>query len=204
MMPRAMDRHDDAGMTMAELVVYMVLLSLVLLAVGTFIVNAVTGQRRAVALSEASSNVQVASNAMLIAVRNSSTGGMKVAASTLVVHTGGGSASDPWRCQAWVYVPPTAGAAGGTIYSKRWPVGTPLGATTAADLAGGATSGWTTAVSDVLPVGVSPVFSEVVAGSVTIQFRSVQAAPSGAPGVTVMTTATPRTQAVAAAAGGCF
>ncbi|WP_129590655.1 hypothetical protein [Sanguibacter massiliensis] len=203
-MRRARVPGDDDGMTMAELVVYMVLLSLVLLGVGAFMVNALTGQRRAVALSEASNNVQVTSNAMSLAVRNSSTGGLKVAASTLVVHTGGGSASDPWRCEAWIYVPPATGAAGGTIYSKRWPVGTPLASTAAADLAAGATTGWTTAVADVLPVGVSPVFSEVVAGSVTIQFRSVQSAPSGAPGVTIMTTVTPRTQAVAAAAGGCF
>lgn len=203
----------DAGFTLAELLVYMLLLSLVLVGIGTVIIRSVRGQQQVVAVSQAASDAQVAVQAIDRGVRNAAVGGVKVAPHVLVTHSGGGDAAGTFVCQAWVYVKPTAGATFGSLWTRTLPASSSrpaadrLDARGATLAAGGATTGWTRLVNGVVPQAggaTGAVFSGTVP-TVTTQFSTVQTEGAGAnkPGTKVGATVTSRLQAVSGN-GGCF
>ena len=98
---------DDSGLTLIELLVYVVVSSIVLLVVSTIIISAVSGQSVVVANSSTSGNSRAIARSMEVGVGNASdisieaasAYGQMVRVRTAVVT----SSSTTWRCQAWFY-----------------------------------------------------------------------------------------------------
>ena len=196
----------DAGFTLVELLVSMLLFGLVLAVAGTLLLNGLNGQRDVVGTGQASNDAQVAITSMERAIRNASTGGVKGTPTTLVTYTGGGDgATAPWRCQAWTYVPPIAGATTGRIFSTRGPAGVALVIPAASVFATTVPSGWTLAVDGVKHSG-DPIFAPTttaVSWSIAFESERINQKEKGA-GVVMKTTVSQRPQAVGTTSGGCF
>ncbi len=145
---RGFRSSEDRGITLVELLVYMMLAIVVLTIVSAILINSFRAQ------SQVQDGAQSASTAQLIAesvgqgVRNASALEVTTPASgTTILRTRSidGSASGAWYCQAWVY-------SGGEVRTTRSTsaIPTPDAATLAT---------WTLLARGVEAVGSSPVFA---------------------------------------------
>lgn len=207
------NEDGESGFTLVELLVYSVLLMLVLIGVGTLMIQSIKGQQQVVGVSQSSGDAQVAMSAVDRAVRNAAVGGVEISSShVLVTHSGGGDSPSDFVCQAWAYAPPAVGETYGSLWTKALPVNTarPAGSRLdtlgAAVSSGGPTTGWMRLVNGVVPSTgglVGPIFSGTEP-TVTTTFSSVQTeSATDKPGTKVSSTTSSRLQAVSGN-GGCF
>lgn len=104
-------RDEDAGMTLVELMVYSVILLVVLLIVGSLLVNGLRAHATVRDRSQASDAVQNAFGAVERAVRNAGGGYVKDSGRLLVVRervASSASDADRWRCVGF-YLDETSG-----------------------------------------------------------------------------------------------
>lgn len=138
----------EVGMTLVELLIYMVLVVVVLLIVGGLLINSLTTQRTVRDATQASSAGQLVSQSVGQGVRNASASwhsAAGVAPELLVVRTAGLGATPTWSCQAWSFN-------NGEIRTRT---SAGLIPTTAASIAT-----WTLLGSGMEPVSGSPVFTK--------------------------------------------
>lgn len=155
------DHEDDRGVTLVELLVYSVLLSVVLVIAGSILIRALATQRDVRAMAQASDDGQVAVRLFERAVRSAAEvsipaahGGNLIVVKTRVDEVG--ADPDSWICRAWHY-----DAASDELRTVFGPAtGTPVTSGLTAPLD---TSTWTVALSGVVPThsGATalPVFS---------------------------------------------
>lgn len=96
----------EAGFTLVELLVYMVLAVIVLLIVGGVLINSLTSQRTVRDATQASSTGQLVAKSVGHGVRNASDiwqSAPGVVPEILMVRTVGTDATPNWFCQAWSY-----------------------------------------------------------------------------------------------------
>ncbi|TFD35497.1 hypothetical protein E3T34_02840 [Cryobacterium sp. TMT1-62] len=138
----------EAGMTLVELLIYMVLAVVVLLIVGGLLINSLTTQRTVRDATQASSAGQLVSQSVGHGVRNASAiwhSAAGVEPELLVVRTAGSGVTPSWSCQAWSFDD-------GEIRTRT---ATGLIPTTAADIAT-----WTLLGGGMETVSGSPVFTK--------------------------------------------
>ena len=182
---------DDSGMTLVELIVYMMLMTLVIVIVGSVFISGNKVQKDATSMADASNNAQLAAATLEGPLRNaeklqvpSAFGGDLLVAKTRVGEKNDDPAS--WRCRAWFFDRAT-----GAIYSTSSPV---TGSVTTAGLTSGfSLSGWTLLVDSVAQRGTTPVFKTTgVGGGATFTF-DITTTRDKAP-VTIESSVIPRTQ----------
>lgn len=179
-------RTDDAGFSLAELIVYSMILLVVLTMTGTLLVRSLTTQRDVRAVTSATDEAQLASRSVERGVRNAAAVGRLTspAGEMLVVRTRVASPTvSSWRCQAWF----VGDALGGGLYTRSVAAsgaGTPAIAmpTSATDLAG-----WTKLATGVRPGATGGQVFTVSGRAVSYAFS----VPAGAkPPVTITTQVT--------------
>lgn len=184
-------RDDESGMTLVELIVYMMLMTLVIVIVGSVFISGNRVQKDATSMADASNNAQLAAATLEGPLRNaeklqvpSSFGGDLLVAKTRVGEDNDDPAS--WRCVAFFYDRST-----GAIYSTSSPV---TGAVKTAGLTTGfSLSGWRLLVDDVAQRGSTPVFKTTGVGGGTTFTFDVTTTRDKAP-VTIESSVIPRTQ----------
>lgn len=189
---RARALRSDEGTSLAELLVYVIVLSIVLVLVVTTFINGQRLQRDQASLADASNEAQIAAtsmenevrNAVSIQVDNAVFGG-----DLLVVKTRRGEKNDDvasWICRAWFFDEST-----GALYttsSVPGPGATTAGITTVPDL-----STWRHVVSGIRRLPDHPIFETTgVGGGATLRYEAESSRPD-AP-VLINTTAIPRLQ----------
>lgn len=122
--------HSERGITMIELLVYMVLAPLVLVMVGGLLINSITTQQTVRTAAEANTTGQLVMRSVDSGVRNASAVQVSENGRLLVARTSIGA--DAWICRAW-YVDP---ADQGTVYMTESTTAAGIDTSTAA-------SGWT-------------------------------------------------------------
>lgn len=104
---RAIDRSvSDAGFTLTELLVYLMLAVVVLTVVGGILINSLTVERSVSDTSQASNDGQLVSSAVGRGVRNASVvwhSAVGADPELLMVRTSGSETPQKWTCQAWSY-----------------------------------------------------------------------------------------------------
>jgi type II secretory pathway pseudopilin PulG len=138
---------DDAGMTLVELLVYMVLAVVVLLIVGGLLINSLSSERTVRNATQASNTGQLVAQSVAQGVRNASA--LKVTIPSfggelLTVRTASMTNPQIWSCQAWYF------GAGEVRTTKS----TALIITTAATIAN-----WTLLGTGMQSVSGGPVFT---------------------------------------------
>lgn len=203
---RAESSERDAGVTLVELLIYMILFSLIVTMIASTFISGKRVEKNVAAVTRASNETQLILGELEWAARNSAT--LKVAATDfggdlLVVKTrkdGGTDNSNPdsWRCVAWYYDELTK-----TIYTKRGPAtGTPV---TSALSSGFSLADWTPKLMRVERSdnggSQAPIFAPTgIGGGVILQFDTTtnyDKAP-----VAIDTTIIPRVQGPIAEIGG--
>ena len=117
--------RDERGMTLVELLVYVILLAVVIGLVSTFFIRSIAVQKTVITTGQANNNAQAAFSGISRAVRNASPGGVKADGNLLVLFTGGGlETSSDWKCTAWYYVPAASPQTSGRLFSTTKPKGT--------------------------------------------------------------------------------
>ncbi len=202
---RRVGRHDgDAGMSLAELLAYMILSGIVLAIVGTLVVRVLVTQRDVREQATASSASQVVLTDMQGALRNavavrtpSGFGGRLL----LVKTRTGDDDADPtsFQCRGWYVDTATGelrtvrGAPGGTAPTR--------GLTAASDL-----SGWTVALDGVRPSTSAgaplPVFTAEGATGAHIRFEVADGQDGSS--LTITSAAIPRPQGTSTGGDTCF
>jgi type II secretory pathway pseudopilin PulG len=110
-------RSSDEGFTLVELLIYMSLFTIVLLIIGSFMIDSLKVERDVTRAAEATTAAQLISTSVQAAVRNGS--GVKVltagvdGSQMLVARTTTRSDTVAWVCQAWYY-----SASDKAIYTK--------------------------------------------------------------------------------------
>lgn len=140
---------DDAGITLVELLVYILLSVIVLTIVGSILINSFRAESQVRDAAESASTAQLVAESLGRGIRNASAVEVSAPdAGSLMVRTRSidGSASGSWFCQAWIWT----GAELRTTRSTTAITATP-------DAAALAT--WTLLARDVDPIGAAPVFS---------------------------------------------
>ncbi|MCY7289265.1 MAG: prepilin-type N-terminal cleavage/methylation domain-containing protein [Cryobacterium sp.] len=97
---------DDAGMTLVELLVYMVLAVVVLLIVGGLLINSLSSERTVRNATQASNTGQLVAQSVAQGVRNASA--LKIRTPSfggelLTVRTASRTNPQTWSCQAWYF-----------------------------------------------------------------------------------------------------
>lgn len=194
-------RDDDSGMSLVELLVYSLLLSVVLILVGNVLISALTVQRDTTARTEASTGGQVAVRVIERALRNgvdpvwmpSSQAGNLLVVKTRIADDG--SAASSWECRAFHY-----DAAAEELRMLTGPATGPLvtiGPSGTLD-----SSSWRVLLSGVVPTpngaSAEPVFETEPLGGAKINFDVKT--QSGA--VSFATTVIPREQGSPSEIGG--
>jgi Tfp pilus assembly protein PilW len=143
---------DDAGFTLAELIVVGLLTSLVLTAVGGIYISTIVAQRTVDGITGASNGGQLVARSIDSAVRNGSEYQITDSASgqLLVVRSADADSTMGWFCQAWYY----SSASGGSIRSTTTADGTAIGMPTATGLAD-----WTLLASGVTSTAGTGIFA---------------------------------------------
>ena len=98
--------RSDEGVTMMELLVYTILGSLVLIIVGSLVINGLRGQESVTAITTATTQAQLAASTIQTDVRNSSAIRVTVIGNDQLVVARvarGGDAAIVWKCVAWYY-----------------------------------------------------------------------------------------------------
>lgn len=200
------DRSDD-GVTLVELIVYVVLLAVIVGLVATFFIRSLDVQRTVLTTGNANNTAQVAFSGIERDVRNAAQDGVRADGNLLVLYSGGGEAgAASWKCKAWYFVPSASSGQSGKLYTTSKDPRTKI-AVTSSTFAAGTPAGWTLAVDGVVPSTPStPIFS---GGSLTGVVASMVVTRTGNPSdidaVALETTALPRPQGVSAGDnGGCF
>lgn len=144
----AVSDHElaDVGLSLVELLIYMVLAVVVLLIVGGLLINSLTAERTVRDAAASSSTGQLVSTSVGQGVRNSSSIWRSAAGADpeiLIVRTAGAGSTETWSCQAWSFY-------NGQIRTASSPNLIP---TTGPDIAS-----WTLLGEGVAPVAGSPVF----------------------------------------------
>jgi type II secretory pathway pseudopilin PulG len=160
----AVESRGEAGMTLIELLVYMVLSVVVLLIVGGFLVNSLTTSRNVRSVTQATTAAQLISTSVQSGVRNAS--GIKLVSESadgsqlVVARTATRAAAVSWICQAWYF-----SAADKAIYTKT------AAATGALVLpASGAAGSWTLLSDGVAPMDAATSVFHVTSYSVGLSF----------------------------------
>lgn len=182
---------DESGMTLVELIVYMMLMTLVIVIVGSVFISGNKVQKDATSMADASNNAQLAAATLERPLRNAEKlqvpaafGGDLLVAKTRVGEVNGDPSS--WRCTAWFYDRTTE-----AIYSTSSPVTGPV--TTSGLAPGFSLSGWTLLVDDVAQRGSTPVFQTTgVGGGASFTF-DITTTRDKAP-VTIESSVIPRAQ----------
>lgn len=141
-------RYSETGMTLVELLIYMVLAVVVLLIVGGVLINSLNTQRTVRDATQASNTGQLVSLSVGQGVRNASAiwhSAAGVEPELLIVRTAGSGATPTWSCQAWSFD-------NGEVRTRT---SAGLIPTTAASIAT-----WTLLGSGMKAVSASPVFSQ--------------------------------------------
>jgi len=145
---RPQDVRDDRGITLVELLIYIMLAIVVLTIVGSILINSFRAQTQVRDGAESASTAQLVAESVGQGVRNASALEVTTpSAGTTMLRTRSidGSSSGAWYCQAWVW-------SGGELRTTRSSTAIPP-----PDPA--ALSTWTLLASDVAAVGSTPVFS---------------------------------------------
>ena len=203
--------HDERGMTLVELLVYVILLAVVLGLVATFFIRSIAVQKTVITTGQANNTAQVAFSELSRAVRNAGPSGVKADGNLLVLFTGGGpEESTSWKCRAWYYVAPVAPQTSGRLYSTTKPKDTKI-VPVASSFAAGTPSGWTLAIDGVVPTNATTsIFSGGTTAGVTASMVVTRTGkPTDIDAVAMTTTVLPRPQppvtvAGASPNGGCF
>ncbi|MHB1171413.1 MAG: hypothetical protein ACYCZY_02735 [Lacisediminihabitans sp.] len=177
---------DDAGLTMIELVFYMVLLSVVLLIAGGMLVSSLTTQRDVGSLTSAASVGQLVASNVEMGIRNAST--LRAESPTALGQllrsrsvTATGTGVSTWQCRAWYL------AGGGNFYTTQSTSGMVAAPSSSADLAA-----WTLLAQGVsVPTGTSQAFT----GSDGQVNLAIQVAAGNARPILISTTIASRPQA---------
>ena len=188
---RRRDLPHDAGLTLIELLVTMLLLGLVFSAVAGVMISMFAAQNTVSAVTQKTTAAQAAASNIAVGVRNASDLSLTTPSGSnqlLVVRTANSDATITWSCKAWYFDAGTA-----TLRTKTTADGTKITAPTAAQL-----SGWALLAGDVAPRTGTGIFA-AVAGGVAISFN---AQTSAGPPVAIKTTATKRSGVTEA--GSCF
>jgi len=140
--------RDDSGITLVELLIYIMLAVVVFTIVGSILINSFRAQGQVRDGAQSASTAQLVAESVGQGVRNASA--LEVTtpgAGTTMLRTRSidGSSSGAWYCQAWVW-------SGGELRTTR--SSTAIPAPDAATL-----STWTLLASDVAAVGSTPIFS---------------------------------------------
>ncbi|SDK29229.1 hypothetical protein SAMN05216282_104203 [Cryobacterium psychrotolerans] len=136
----------EVGFSLIELLIYMVLAVVVLLVVGSLLINSLTAERTVRDAAQSSSTGQLVSKSVGQGVRNSSSIWRSPAGAVpqvLIVRTAGTASTESWFCQAWSFQ-------NGQIRSTSSPDLIP---TTTANIAT-----WTLIGDGMAPVAGFPVF----------------------------------------------
>ncbi|MDO7882849.1 prepilin-type N-terminal cleavage/methylation domain-containing protein [Antiquaquibacter soli] len=183
-------RRSDSGLTLIELMVAGLILSLVLLAIGGITVGILSAQRTVAAVTQTATSAQSAATAIATGVRNASDVRLSTPTGSdqlLVVRTANTTSTLSWSCRAWYYQAST-----GTIRTKVT-TGAAIPAPNSTQLAT-----WSTLVTGVTPASGTQIFS-VVAGGISITYNATIS--NGRP-VAIDTTAIKRTGV--AEVGSCY
>lgn len=183
-------RRDDAGLTLIELMVAGLILSIVLLAIGGMLISILTTQRTVANVTQTTTTAQATATAIVAGVRNASDVRLTTptgADQLLVVRTANSDDTISWSCRAWYYEAST-----GTIRSMTTP-GARIPAPTAPQLAD-----WAVVATDVTPRTGSGIFS-VITGGIGISYNAEVS--DGAP-VAIQTSAIKRSGV--AEVGSCY
>lgn len=187
-------REDhERGMTLVELLVYMILLGLVLAIIGSLMISTVKKQTEVVRISEAGNTAQTLLSSVDLAVANASgfrvrtdaaTGNQLVLTKTRSTLSGSGEVNVA-RCVGYFY-----DAATGKLHSASVPLPAATNKVRAADVAGyaGATS-WPVAASGVARVDASTrIFTQKTTDPTKLDVAFSIATMANRPPVTVQTT----------------
>ncbi|MGX5682077.1 PulJ/GspJ family protein [Schumannella luteola] len=153
--------RSDSGLTLVELMVAGLILSVVLIAIGSITVGILAAQQTVAAVTQTTTAAQASASLIATGVRNASDVRLTTPTGTdqlLIVRTAGSDATLTWTCRAWYYSA-TAGTIRSTSSSSR------ITAPTAQQLAS-----WKTVVTDVVPKSGTAVFS-VVAGGIKLAYN---------------------------------
>lgn len=96
----------ESGLTLIELLIYMVLAVVVLTIVGAFLINSLSSQRTVQDATQASNTGQLVSKSVGHGVRNASAiwhSPVGTVPEVLIVRTAGSASTESWLCQAWSY-----------------------------------------------------------------------------------------------------
>lgn len=151
-----MAARRDTGMTLIELMVACLILSVVLLAAGSIVIGILTTQQTVAAVTRTATEAQAAATQIATGVRNASDLRLSTPTGTdqlLVVRTASNRATLTWNCRAWYY-----SASDGAIRTTVT-TGARIASPTAVQLAS-----WTVLVTDVEPRAGTGIFSLVPNG----------------------------------------
>ncbi len=156
---------DDRGISMAELLIYSMLLSGVLIIVGALLINSLRTQNTVTTITQASTAGQLAARSIETGIRNSSTFKLiTVNTSDQLLLARVSDANGAWSCQAWYY-----DNTNNAIRFKKSSLSIPSTQWSATNLAK-----WTLLTEGVLPpqgaAASAPIFVESGA-KVTLSFR---------------------------------
>ena len=170
--------HTSAGFTLVELLVYVSLFVIVLVIVGSFLINSLQAEKTVRSSADAATYGQLLSQSIQHGVRNASAialttpvnAAKKIPAGSqlLTVELFDGAGDTPTKkCQAWLYVPDVPALPGGQIFVRPMGV-TPVGIP---NLSGSfvngrviAPSGWSLYGEGIKPAGAAP-FEAVGSGA---------------------------------------
>ena len=161
-------RDEERGLTLVELLVYMVLISLVLIMVGNLMIQSLRVQHSTVSTNTTSNEAQAVLTSVELAVRNSTRIDVRYSGGNeLLVVTRRSTTADANAgvCQAWFYDAGTS-----TLHAVTdAATGSPR---SAAAWAGSTDpSGWPVVLSDVVPTDAT-MFASGATGPLTVGFRA--------------------------------
>ena len=158
-------RHDESGLSMAELLVYVMLLAGVMFLVGNLLINSLRTQSTVSNITEATTAAQLVTRSLESGIRNSS--GFTVTTvnvSDQLVLAQVRSGETTWRCEAWYFSPTEKTVRHFASNAKI----------TAASYAPAAVKDWTVLASNVVPAeglaDTAGIFTPLSA-KLTIEFR---------------------------------
>lgn len=140
--------ESDRGITLVELLVYMLLAIVVLTIVGSILINSFQAERQVRDAAQSNSTAQLVAESLGRGIRNASAVEVSApTADTLLLRTRSldGSDAGSWYCQAWLI-------SGGELRTSKSTTAIP-----APDAATAAT--WTLLASDVEQIGASPILA---------------------------------------------
>lgn len=146
---RASFRSDETGVSLVELLIYMLLSVTVLTIIASILINSLEAQNTVRTSAEATSTAQLAAQSLNRGVHNASAIEVSSpAAGVTVVRTRSldSSAAGVWRCEAWA-------VAGGELRTTTSAAAIPV-PTSSAEVAS-----WLLVTEGVEPIGTNPVFS---------------------------------------------